>query len=272
MEEKYIIELLKKNQWHALPNIEHITLQDASHECLLMIPQLKRHSDGVRIIHEERDLDSNNITRTVVFEKMLLPINSSKAAHNKKSIRNEHSIILYLYKNILTVSLSIIAALITVAYISYYIINSERSVILPKSTVRNSYISRVDIPDSLKDDKYRAMQTNYMSNDMMKRFLKTNPTLIEQSNDVVSLFNGLSYMNCGQKKTIRENLSEEFRNYVRRSKSAEIDKLAAINNLEINSNNEDVELTGRDIVFRNIGCGGLYAMYEIYQKWFHEKR
>ena len=100
MEEIYQIEILQFNEWHEHSKTIYSRMEDAAHECLLIMPELRRHSAGVRIVKKE----AGTPFQDVVYEKLwggnvkkVDPDSAIRSNANEKTLDGKTSANVYLY-------------------------------------------------------------------------------------------------------------------------------------------------------------------------------
>jgi hypothetical protein len=134
--------------------------------------------------------------------------------------------------------------------------------------VRSSYISHPLAELPKHDQDYLNTLSALQGNDGMNRFFKTHPSVVDQARDIVSVLDGLDYMNCLPRDSTKEHLVNVFGDYLSRVKAPAADKINANNMIETRLKQGQASLQERDQVLKEIGCGGLFGMADIYVVWF----
>ena len=287
MDEEFYIEILNRGEWRPYSPTPFPTLDDAAHECLIVMPHLRRIAEGTRITKVTTRADGS-ITQDQVYNKMwggavkpVRPVN----LHPKEGQRQHDSAPLWTTATLIKTAAAIVGIAVVSALIWYFSHTSspggEASTTLPAhkpkqhadtAPVRQSYIYHPVGGEPPHDEKYNKQLSALQRGNGMETFFQKNPTLGSQAADVVSVLDSLEYLDCTPRVTTKERLIDTFLKYVNRTDAPAAEKDKATILISALTRRTTPEFNDRDQPLHEIGCGGLFAVADVYVVWFQNHR
>ena len=289
MKTEFHIEVLKGGAWRAYSPTPFDTLDDAAHECLTIMPHLRRNFDGVRINRIETDLATGAASGETVYNKNWSnPATIAKPVNlHPKGIHGEQAAAPPWKARPILIAIGLIA--VTAAGFALAINASHQrqpvgqppvEAIPPRKPqpqtaaepARQSYIYRPAKGGPAHDETYDRQLKALQADDGMGRFFRKNPALATQAQDVASVLDALDYLNCTGRDAPKEKLADTFLKYVGRTSAPAEDKDKAGDLLGEQFRRTRAIFNERDRPLYEIGCSGLFAVADVYVIWFQNRR
>ena len=287
MDEEFYIEILNRGEWRPYSPTPFPTLDDAAHECLIVMPHLRRIAEGTRITKVTTRADGST-TQDQVYNKMwggaakqVKPVN----LHPKEGPRHHDSASLWTTGTLIKTAGVIVGIAVVGALVWYFShISSpvgDSSIALPLhkpqqhddiAPARQSYIYHPVGGEPPHDEKYNKQLSALQRGNGMETFFQKNPTLGSQAADVVSVLDSLEYLDCTPRVTTKERLIDTFLKYVNRTDAPAAEKDKATILISALTRRTTPEFNDRDQPLHEIGCGGLFAVADVYVVWFQNHR
>ena len=289
MKVEFHIEVLRGDAWKTYSTTAFDTLDDAAHECLTIMPHLRRTFDGVRINRIETDLATGTTTNDYVYKKnWSIPAGAAKPVNlHPKGLHGEPAEASpWKMKNIL-IAFGLIAAAVIGLALAIDSSHQPQPVDRPPvealparkpqpqaaaEPARQSYIYRPTKGEPAHDEAYDRQAKALQANDGMDTFFRKNPALETQARDVVSVLDALDHLNCAGRDATKERLADTFLKYVGRTGAPAGDKDKAGDLLDGQSRRTRPVFNERYRPLYEIGCSGLFAVADVYVIWFRNRR
>ena len=288
MGEEFHIEVLNRGEWRPYSSTPFSTLDDAAHECLTIMPHLRRVAEGTQITKVTTKADGS-ATREPVYNKVWAGAAKAPKPVNlhPKGERRPHGEAPFWSKDVLVKTAGAIVGTAAVAAVIWYFSHTspsggEVSVASPlhkplphadaPPSARQSYIYHSASGAPPRDDKYDQQLAALQRGGGMEAFFQKSPTLESQAEDVVSVLDSLDYLGCMLRGTTKERLIDTFVKYVNRTGAPAAEKDKATLLIDAQTGRTTPEFKERDQPLHEIGCGGLFAVADVYVVWFQTHR
>ena len=264
------IEVYKSGKWHQYSSTPFQEIDDAARECLLIMPDIKRHFGGIRIVAVDGGKDDLDEKRETVYQKMWETSTIKGASRHAVDEGNNNK-----RKYMIITIIALIVLLVVSFYLYQYGGYSSVSATAPQSrdqANRSSYISHQPgrLPDKSNASGERTAVTH--AKEAMEQLLTNHQKLPEQASDVMSVIDVLDHENCSQRDAMEMQLTSVFFDYVSRSKASALDKVNAENIMLLRAKQGQITLKERDRVLIELGCTQLLEIAKLYVTWFATHR
>ncbi len=268
MQSQYHIQVLSRGEWREYSSTHFTTLDDAAHECLLIMPQLRRNFDGVRINCVMLDVSTQEVINEILYHKSWAKQASAAKpnAAEAAGLRKPRGLVV-------AAGVSVVAGLLLFYFnraptADSQIAPAKPLLSDPQHAERQSYIYHPSRPAPVADKNPQLKAENQEIIDERSRSLAQKKPLADQAQDVVSILDAIDYLNCASRQPVKATLVKEFTIYALATRSPPLETDGALKRIEEQAHRHPGKLPPRDLSLEEIGCSGLFGLADLYGGWF----
>ena len=281
---KFYIEVKKSGEWVSFSSQTYATLDAAAHQSLLIIPEVRKNCDGIRIKHLHSNPNAVKLIYDIVFEKMF------NTGHSKRDSNNT-SFLQWLVERWAYIA-GMVAGIGAALAFFIFIYSKPSAILAVHDTIQTSSIQTQGVKpslskanpeaDSSKEDNTwnnhpisglgdKGAPSDTQAVDRIIRQYETHQSIVDQARDVASIISALDYMRCIPRDDFKANLVSSYLAYVSRIGATYTDKNMSrvIVGTELGTTNHVIGGKEKDLI--DVGCGGLMAMSDNFSKWFSQR-